>query len=63
MTSLVTTQDLAGKTKTELCGLHRHFVDALIRSEPDSAERRNALASLENISRAMAAREPSLDPS
>lgn len=63
MTSLITAQDLAGKTKTELSGLHRHFVDALIRSEAGTVERRNALASLENISRAMAARGPSLDPS
>ncbi len=54
MTYLVTTSDLAGKSATELSALHRCFTDALARSDPGSDERRNALASLENIARARA---------
>ena len=52
MSYLVTNQYLAGKTDAELGALQKHFTDALVRSEPGSPERRNALANLENIARA-----------
>lgn len=55
MSKLITAADLAGKTIPELRVLFRAAHDDLARSEPDSPERRNALASLENISRALAA--------
>ena len=53
---LVTQYELAVKTKPELHGLYREVFDALAQSEPGSAVRRNALASLENIARELASR-------
>lgn len=52
MSYLITMAALAGKSETELSALHQAFMNALIQSEPGSAERRNVLASLENIQRA-----------
>lgn len=52
MTYLITMAALAGKSESELSALHCAFTDALMQSEPNSAKRRNALASLENIQRA-----------
>lgn len=52
MSYLITMAALTGKTETELSGLYQVFMNALMQSEPGSAERRNALASLENIQRA-----------
>jgi len=54
MTYLITMAGLANKSEIELSALHRSFTDALAQSEPNSPERRNALASLENIQRARA---------
>ena len=48
---LITRYDLASKSETELHGLYRKTFNALVQSAPATAERRNALASLENISR------------
>ena len=48
---IMTRYDLASKSECELHGLYRTVFDALIQSTPDSSERHNALASLENISR------------
>lgn len=48
---LITRYDLAAKSEGELRGLYRKTFNALVQSTPDSAERPNALASLENIAR------------
>ena len=48
---LITRFDLASKSEDELRGLYRKILDDLAQSAPESAKRRNALASLENISR------------
>ena len=48
---LITRYDLASKSECELRGLYRKVFNALVQSTADSAERRNALASLENISK------------
>ena len=48
---LITRYDLASKSDPELRGLYRQAFNALVQSTPESAERLNALASLENISR------------
>lgn len=48
---LITRYDLASKSECELHGLYRMAFNNLVRSARESAERRNALASLENISR------------
>lgn len=50
---LVSHFELATKTKTELHGLLRETFNTLAQSTPQSAERRNALASMENIKRAL----------
>ncbi len=48
---LITRYDLASKSERELRGLYRKVFNALVQSAPESAERRNALASLENLTR------------
>ncbi|MDR4468494.1 MAG: hypothetical protein MRJ68_09385 [Nitrospira sp.] len=48
---LITRYDLASKSVLELRGLYRTVFNALVQSASKSVERRNALASLENISR------------
>ncbi|MCA9464095.1 MAG: hypothetical protein KC643_01390 [Nitrospira sp.] len=48
---LITRYDLASKSECELRGLYHTVFNALVQSAPQSADRRNALASLENISR------------
>ena len=48
---LITRYELASKSILELRGLYRTVFNALVQSVPESAQRRNALASLENISR------------
>lgn len=47
---LITRHELASKSILELRGLYRKVFNALVQSNSESAERRNALASLENIS-------------
>jgi hypothetical protein len=46
---LITRFELAARSTSELRGLLRQTFDALAASAPESAERRVALASLENI--------------
>lgn len=48
---LITRHELASQSICELRGLYRMVFNALVQSTPGSANRRNALASLENISR------------
>ncbi len=48
---LITRYDLASKSESELRGLYRKVFNALVQSTPESAGRRNALASLENLTR------------
>ncbi len=55
---LITRFELAAKSKTELYALLREVFNELVRSEPDSHERRNALASIENIQNELASRTP-----
>ena len=54
--NLITRFELSALKETELRGLMRDVFNALARSEPDSAERRNALASLDNIQAELASR-------
>ena len=49
--NLITRFDLASKSDDELRGLYRKIFNALVQSDPESAERRNALASIENLTR------------
>ena len=57
---LITRFELAARSKDELKGLYRAAFNALVQSEKDTPERRNALASLENISRELAWRDSQL---
>lgn len=45
---LITRFELASKSTSELHVLYREVFNALVRSERETAERRNCLASLEN---------------
>lgn len=56
MSRIVVPSELRHLTLTELWGLHARIERDLIQSEAGSAERRNGLASLENIRRAANAR-------
>lgn len=56
--SLITRFELAKLSEPELRGLHRELFNALVQSDPDSAERTNALASIENIEAELAIRGP-----
>ncbi len=51
---LITQFELASKSKTELHSLYRETFNELVKSDKNSPERRNALASLENIQRELA---------
>jgi len=53
---LITRFELAAKSEIELYALLREVFNELSKSEADSHERRNALASLENIQREIASR-------
>jgi len=48
---LLTRFELAGKNKTELHGLLRYSFNELAKSKPNTHQRINALASIENIQR------------
>ncbi len=50
---LITSVELSNKTETELRGLFGMVSKALVQTERDTPERRNALASLENINRVL----------
>jgi hypothetical protein len=56
MCQIITPSELQHRNDQELSVLFRQVSQDLTRSEPGSPERRTALASLENISRTMAAR-------
>ena len=56
MSRIITTADLQGRSLTELQTLYRMVQQEFAASAPGSAERRSALADLENISRAIAQR-------
>lgn len=53
MCQLVLPHSLRRLSLTELWALHAKVLSELTQSEPDSPKRRNALASLENIERAI----------
>lgn len=53
---LITRFELAAKNENELHALLRNAFNELARSDPDSHQRRNALASIENIQRELASR-------
>ncbi|HFD32405.1 MAG TPA: hypothetical protein ENJ28_06865 [Gammaproteobacteria bacterium] len=55
---LVTRFELAAKNENELRGLLRQAFNELAKSAPHSHERRNALASFENIQSELASRPP-----
>lgn len=48
---LITRFELAGKNENELRSLLREIFNELVKSEPNTHQRRNALASIENIQR------------
>jgi hypothetical protein len=53
---LITRYELTNRSNSELSAIFRQVSDALARTAIDSPERRNALASLENIRHEQAAR-------
>jgi len=53
---LITRFELASKSTSELHVLYREVFNALVCSERETAERRNCLASLENIQNELASR-------
>jgi len=56
MRKIITPSELHHHSESELSALFRKVSQELTGTEPGSAERRNALASLENIQRARASR-------
>ncbi len=59
---LISTHELEKRTDSELSGLFCAVSKGLVRTKQGSPERRNALASLENISRARVARMQGCQP-
>ena len=55
---LITRFELAAKNKNELHALLREAFNELARCKPDTLQRRNALASIENIQSELALRAP-----
>lgn len=53
---LISAHELDGRTETELSALFQKVSKGLVRTERSTPARRNALGSLENISRARIAR-------
>ncbi len=53
---LLTVFELATRSDNELRAIYREVFNELAKSEEGSADRRNALASLENIERALISR-------
>lgn len=53
---LITRFELASKSTSELHVLYQEVFNALVRSERETAERRNCLASLENIQNELSSR-------
>jgi hypothetical protein len=56
---LITASDLASKTLSQLSALYRMISEELAQTEPHSTERANMIASLKNISLAIASRRMS----
>lgn len=56
MNRLITRSELAGRSDGALAALFRQVSQDLAQTAPGSAERRNALATLENITRERAVR-------
>ena len=56
MSKVITVFELQRLPQNELAAMQRNMQDALTRSAEGSTERRNALASLENINRVLNAR-------
>ena len=52
---LITASELAGKSLSQLSVLYRMISEELAQTEPSSAEREHMIASLTNITRAIAA--------
>ena len=50
MTKLITRSELSRCSLSELRGFYRRTFNQLVQSQPESHQRRNVLASLENIS-------------
>ncbi len=59
---IITRHELSKLTLTELRGLYRHVFNALAQSQPESHQRRNALASLETIGCELNQRYEKKDP-
>ena len=55
---LITRFELVAKNTNELYGLHRKVFNELAKSKPQTLERVNALASLENIENELTSRTP-----
>ncbi len=53
---LITRFEIAAKNKNELHAILRNAFNELAQSEPNSMERRNALASIDNIQREIGSR-------
>jgi hypothetical protein len=51
MTKLITRNEIVRLNDNELQGLYRAIFNELVQSDPDTAQRRNSLASLENLQR------------
>lgn len=51
MAKFITVNELARLNDLELHGLYRIIFNELVQSESDTAQRRNSLASLENLQR------------
>lgn len=56
MSQLILPQDLQHLSLSELCSLHATIQSELMRTVAGTPARRNALASLENIERALSSR-------
>jgi hypothetical protein len=54
MCKVFTATELQNKTKSELSAIFRMVTQELHQSDPDTSRRRNFLASLDNINKAMA---------
>lgn len=53
---LITRFEMAAKNESELHGLLRNAFNELAKSDPDTIDRTNALASIENIQREIGSR-------
>ncbi len=57
---LITRFEMVAKNESELYSLLREAFNELARSEPDTHQRRNALASIENIQAELCAHAPQI---